>query len=236
MANPSLTILSTRPVDKELVDYAANRGIQLEVQPFITTVAIDDYEVTEEIRLALEEELTVVFTSMNAVEAVAAHMHDFQPNWRVYCMGYATKKLVEEYFGEDSIVDTGDDATDLAEKIIESGEEEEVTFFCGDQRRDELPEALRGAGIDVNEVTVYQTIQLPHEIKGQYAGILFFSPSAVHSFFEKNKKLAGHTVLFAIGNTTAKAIKEHCTNPVVIADEPGKSNLVEQAIDFFSSK
>ena len=144
---------------------------------------------------------------MNAVEAVAAHLNDYIPDWKIYCIGNTTKKLVQEYFGEDLIAETASDATELAEKIIEDNITDEVIFFCGDKRRDELPSILNEHNINVNEIEVYQTNIIQHTIEKNYDGILFFSPSAVQSFFSTNK-LNDKTILFAIGNTTSSAIKK----------------------------
>ena len=107
------------------------------------------------------------------------------------------------------------------------------SFFCGDQRRDELPGILREHDIDVNEITVYQTLALTHKIDKHYQGILFFSPSAVESFF-KNNTLPASTILFAIGNTTANAIRKFTKNKVIISDVPGKDNLVKKMIEYFT--
>jgi uroporphyrinogen-III synthase len=81
---------------------------------------------------------------------------------------------------------------------------------------------------------VYQTIEVPHKISKEYYGILFFSPSGVRSFFKVNK-LESKTILFAIGNTTANEIKKISSNKIIISDEPGKENLVQTAIDFFTA-
>ncbi|MEO8174199.1 MAG: uroporphyrinogen-III synthase, partial [Sediminibacterium sp.] len=156
----------------------------------------------------------------------------FVPSWTIYCMGYKTKQLVTEYFGDQSIADTADNAADLADKIIENEEPEEVIFFCGNQRRDDLPAKLRAHHISVNEITVYETIALNHTVEKVYDGILFFSPSAVESFFSKNT-IPENTVLFAIGNTTAKTIHRYCTNRIMISEQPGKDELIEQAIAYF---
>jgi len=41
------------------------------------------------------------------------------------------------------------------------------------------------------------------------------------------------TVLFAIGNTTAGAIKKHTANNIITGDKPGRENLAEKAISYF---
>ncbi len=226
-------ILSTRPIDETLITQAKSKGVLIDAISFIETEAIDSIDVYEEIKSALLESVTVVFTSMNAVEAVGAHLHDYAPDWKIYCIGNATKKLVLEYFGEDLIFGTAKDATELAEKIITDDITDEVIFFCGDKRRDELPALLNENGIDVNEIEVYQTNMIHRTIEKNYDGILFFSPSAAESFFSTNK-LNDKTILFAIGNTTASAIKKFSNNKIIVADEAGKSNLVEKVIEYFN--
>lgn len=233
MPELNIHILCTRPVEKTQVEKAKQKGVSLESFSFIETEAIQNIEIQQEIEWASVEEATVVFTSMNAVESVTAMLDDFVPAWRIYCMGNKTKQLVSAYFGEEAITDTADNASELADKIIENEESEEIIFFCGNQRRDELPVKLRQHQIGVNEIMVYETITIEHTIDKVYDGILFFSPSAVESFFSKNT-LPEHTVLFAIGNTTAKTIHRFCSNRIMISEQPGKDELIDQAIGYFS--
>jgi uroporphyrinogen-III synthase len=233
MPEYNIHILCTRPVEKIQVEKAKQKGISLEAFSFIETEAIQNIEIQQEIEWASVEEATVVFTSMNAVESVTGMLDGFVPAWSIYCMGHKTKQLVAAYFGEAAITDTADNASELADRIIENEEPEEIIFFCGNQRREELPVKLRSHGISVNEIIVYETVVIEHTVDKVYEGILFFSPSAVESFFSKNT-LPEHTVLFAIGNTTAKTIHKHCNNRIMISDHPGKDELIEQAIAYFS--
>lgn len=233
MQNDNIHILCTRPLPETLIEEAFQAGIEIEVSPFIETESILSVEVQQEIELASTESATVVFTSMNAVDAVTIFLDSLQPDWAIYSIGTATGRLVKEYFGEAKIAGTASDAASLAGLIAEDRFVDEVIFFCGDQRRDELPEILRQHEVVVNEIVVYQTISVPHKIEKQYHGILFFSPSAVQSFFQKNK-LTDTTILFAIGNTTANEIKKYSTNKIIISDAPGKENLVSKMIEYFS--
>ncbi len=233
MQQNKISILCTRPLPASLVEEAAAAGIAIDELPFIETESILSVEVQQEIGLASIETGTVVFTSMNAVDAVTIFLDGHQPDWSVYAIGTATARLIKEYFGEEKIAGTAGDAASLAKLIAADKFIDEVIFFCGNQRRDELPEILRQHDIEVNEITVYQTIATPHKIENDYLGILFFSPSAVQSFFSKNK-IAEKTTLFAIGNTTADEIKKYANNKIIISDEPGKENLVNTMIDFFA--
>src|SRR6478609_2778629 len=218
-------ILSTRPVKIAQVEEAKQKGIQVDVLSFIETEAIQTIEVQQEIEWASTEQATVVFTSMNAVESVTGMLDGFIPTWRIYCIGFKTKELITNYFGADAIAGTAENASDLADTIIENEEYEEVIFFCGNQRRDALPRKLRKLDIDVNEIVVYETITVHHTVDKKYDGVLFFSPSAVEIFFKKNA-LPKSTVVFAIGNTTAETVHKRCPNKILISDHPGKDELV----------
>lgn len=234
MQENSIQILCTRPLSESLVEEVKEQGILVDIISFIETEPILSIEVQQEIEQALVKMAAVVFTSMNAVEAVANYI-DEQPNWRIYCIGTATQRLVKQYFGETAIAGTASDASELAELIVEDEPGEEIIFFCGDQRRDELPSILEANGLSLEEIVVYQTIAVPHKIKKTYNGILFFSPSAADSFFSVNK-VNGPTLLFAIGQTTARTIKKYTSGKVIVSDEPGKESLVEKMLEMFGKK
>lgn len=171
---------------------------------------------------------------MNAVDAVACHLTKSKPDWKVYCIGITTNKLVKHYFGENVIIGTATNASELAGLIVEDRKTNKLTFFCGDQRREELPTILRNNSIRVNEIEVYQTKEIYHSIDKVYDGILFFSPSAVSSFFKSNQ-IPASTILFSIGDTTASEIRSKINNKIVVSEYPGKDNLVKKMVDYFLS-
>ncbi|HMH20871.1 MAG TPA: uroporphyrinogen-III synthase [Puia sp.] len=152
--------------------------------------------------------------------------------WKIFCIGSATRRLAAEYFGGDRIAGTAGSARELADTILGDPAVGELSFFCGDQRRDELPDRLRQAGLRVEEIVVYHTTQTPHKVGTDYGAVIFFSPSAVHSFFSDNTLPAG-TLSFAIGQTTAEAIRQYPENNVIVSGSPDKEALVLQAIEYF---
>ncbi len=233
MQENKIQILSTRPLTDALVEEIETAGFEIDVLSFIETEPIRTFEVQQEIEQVLLQSATVVFTSMNAIEAVADELHGQQPGWNIYCINNATRQRAVKYFGEEKIAGTAGSAAELAE-LIAQNDPGEVIFFCGNQRRDELPDILRNNDIAVNEIVVYQTIVVLRKIKKTYNGILFFSPSAVQSFFNNNK-VPGTTILFAIGNTTANEIRKFTNNTIITSEEPGKENLVMKMMEFFSS-
>lgn len=228
-----IQILSTRLLPTSLEEEISSEGISLDSFSFIEIEAIQSVEVQQEIEQVYLQSTTVVFTSTNAVEAVVTELDDQQPDWFIYCTGNTTRQMVARYFGEEKIAGTASSAGELAEIIIDGSHSDEIVFFCGNERREELPALLRKNDIDVNEIVVYQTIATPHQINKPYHGILFFSPSAVKSFFRKNK-VNDYTILFAIGPTTANEIQKNTDNKIIMSDEPGKENLVRKMIEYFT--
>ena len=112
------------------------------------------------------------------------------------------------------------------------GNVKEVTFFCGNLRMNHLPNRLSAGGIQVKEIMVYQTELTPIAITKEYEAILFFSPSAVHSFFSINTTPV-HTVLFSIGETTTAAIETYCNNKVITSSWPAEADMLEMATAYF---
>ncbi|HEY4064804.1 MAG TPA: uroporphyrinogen-III synthase [Puia sp.] len=242
MPDPTIHILSTRPLAKALLDQATTHGIAIEALSFIETIPIIDATLTQRILDLSTRRITAVFTSMNAVEAVAQHLQlpagppsptGPLPPWQIFCIGSATRDLVTSHFGEDKIGGTAPSAKALAATII-SYHPAEVFFYCGDQRRDELPDQLTKASIKVNELIVYHTSPTPHKLESIYDGIVFFSPSAVHSFFSVNA-IPPTSILFAIGATTAEAIRPYSSNRTILSTTPEKEALIRQAIDYFQT-
>lgn len=220
-------LLSTRPLPNKVVEDAAAQGVVIEELSFIKTTPVHDEAVIIQIKELGSQRHTVVFTSMNAVEAVAAQLES-NPDWKIYAIGNTTKNFIEAAWGKEVIAATADNAQRLGERLIDDGITD-VVFFCGDMRRDELPNKIRSEGGTVQEVVVYQTTETPSAVTKEYNGILFFSPSAVNSFFSVNK-VSPKTELFAIGKTTAETLKRFANKKIIIASTTDKADLARQAI------
>ena len=232
MAQNKVHILSTRTLDEPWIREAALKNITVDTISFIKTEPISSIEMQQEVEHLATMQVTVVFTSANAVQAVAAELDGYRPDWKIFCIGYATRDAVEKFFEKKSIAETASNAEDLAKAIIKKAHADDVVFFCGDQRRNELIDNLKAADIEVNEVIVYQTTLIPQKVDKKYDGILFFSPSAVKSFLQKNQPDA-QTVLFAIGDTTANELRQISTNKIVVSSKPDKENLLKEMVAYF---
>ncbi|MCX6207280.1 MAG: uroporphyrinogen-III synthase [Bacteroidetes bacterium] len=229
-----IQILSTRPIDPTQIKTANDLGIDIDCISFIETTAIESKDILSKIKEVLSNKATVVFTSMNAIDAVVSQLSNSKPDWAVYCMGVTSNQLIKQNFREDAVVGTATNSAELAELIIAEKRSNQIYFFCGDQRRDELPSILKNNGILVKEIEVYHTKEIKHTISKDYDGILFFSPSAVISFFNSNS-LPEQSVAFAIGKTTASTLISRTNNKVVVAELPGKDKLVKKMMDHFQN-
>lgn len=224
-------ILSTAMLDKALIYKAGSAGIAVDCLPFITIEPIVDMRLEAEVAKLSRSAATVVFTSGNAVRSVMRMLGTGKPSWDIYCIGQATKKEVLAGFGSATVKGVANDSAGLAPVMVKDAVRE-VTFFCGDKRLDTLPFLLRENNIPVNEIIVYRTQETPREIKGRYDGVLFFSPSGVRSFLDANR-IDSSAVLFAIGNTTAKALEECADNKLIISKIPSKEGVIEEVTNYF---
>ena len=75
----------------------------------------------------------------------------------------------------------------------------------------EIETSLNKYGIALNIHEIYQTNFTSKHFKTYFDGILFFSPSAVSSYFTKNT-WAIDTHGFCLGSTTAKKLSQFTSN------------------------
>ena len=170
----------------------------------------------------------LLFTSQQAVKSIVEQQLINQPeNYTVFCVGKKTKTTLEQagFF----VVAVFEAAIDLAEFLVAS-EYNNFDFFCGNRRMDTLPQRLQQAGKSYRELVVYTTVNQAVKIETPFYGILFFSPSAVESFFEKNT--LGAQPCFCIGNTTATALYG-ITEAIYVAPIPSLEATLQRCIDYF---
>lgn len=231
MVGNKIKILSTRPLNNKLLHEAGLQDMVVEAEAFIKIIPEVSQETAAFIQSLALQPAIVIFTSVNAVDAVTTRL-TVAPPWKIFSIGGATRDALLHFFDPSSIVVTAKNAILLSEKIIAYGGIKKVVFFCGSRRMNHLPERLGNAGIKIEELLVYRTVETPVATTKEYEGILFFSPSAADSFFSINT-IPAHTVLFSIGESTTAAIRSHCGNKVVTGQWPAESNMLEMVADYF---
>jgi uroporphyrinogen-III synthase len=233
MPENKISILCTRLLDQHFINKVEPYGISITTLPFIEIQLRTDVSFIQEVKQLTQQKINAVFTSMNAVESVSQQIKE-EVDWKIFCIGGVTKDAACKHFGDESLVASAKNASLLAKKIIEKGNVTELTFFCGDQRLDDLPETLRASKINVQEVIAYHNLQTPHDVQEDYDGILFFSPTAVHSFFLMNT-IRTNVVLFSIGKTTTATIQSYCSNKVITSEWPGQENLLDKVLEYYTA-
>jgi uroporphyrinogen-III synthase len=216
---------------------ASSNNIRIEEQPFIRVDLLINVALSKRLSTLVLEKRTVIFTSKNSVVSVANMLQGRQPEWDVYCLEGATMQAVQQYFTQVTIKQIAPAALNLAHNIDVNISSSPIVFFCGDKRMNTIPEIMKDKGIDLEEIIVYRTLYTPSVILKKYDGILFFSKSAVESFASANKLPAG-TTLFAIGGTTAKALRDYEGNALSIiqSPDPSERTLMKTIIDFYNDE
>lgn len=216
------TILSTKKLNPSIVSQLEQDGICVIENEFISINFITSPAIADRLH-KIDDNDTLVFTSANAVASVKDNIGRHL-SFRVYCISGKTKHFVEASFPNAKIIDVAPYGNQLAEKIMASGVKK-VIFCCGNIRRDELPSMLTESNIEVEELVVYETIETPGLINQHFDAVLFFSPSAVSSFFAANQ-LNPDVVCFSIGTTTEATLKSYTNNNLIItADDPTQEAL-----------
>lgn len=177
---------------------------------------------------------SLIFTSVNGVKSFFDN--GFEPNEdftsknynKIYCVGEKTKReLRKNGFGTFKVLKN---AEMLSKFIIENCVHEKFVHFCGNLAIDVLDRELPLQNISYKKVTVYETEELNPIITEKYHAIVFFSPSGVRSFAKNNS--LGKTLLFSIGETTAKELKKFTENKIFIS----RKNNLEDLLKMLSAK
>ncbi|MEE2772774.1 MAG: uroporphyrinogen-III synthase [Bacteroidota bacterium] len=210
-------ILSTKKLERNQEELLLNAGLSL-VQYDGIRIEMSEFKIPQQ---PVEN---AVFTSKNAVKAILQKAVEIQ---NAFCVGDKTAALLEEQ--GISVKVKAQDASELAMKITTDFSEANFIFFCGNKRRDELPETLKKHRVKIDEIEVYRTSLRAMEFPQPFDGILFFSPSGVQSYHLQNQMQG---TAFCIGETTASEARKHTKN-IVVAARPGIENLIAKAVNHF---
>jgi uroporphyrinogen-III synthase len=219
-----ISILATKILSDEHRQTFINAKIDLLEDNFIA-ITNTDFELSN-----INQNL--IFSSQNAILSLME-----QPDWEklqsktVFCVGIKSKELLEK--NGFTVAVYMDYASELAEIITLIYNKESFTFFSGNLRKENLPQALKAAAIKFNEIETYQTKLTPFKISKEekFDGILFFSPSAVESYLKDNK--IKNEICFCIGETTAEALRG-VTKNIVLPEIPSTGLLIEEVIQQFN--
>lgn len=231
----NFTILSTKVLKPYIKQQLVDNDFNVIEHDFIKIEQLQNPEFVS----VLDSQLpNYIFTSKNAVRGFVKHVSDnkIKINKKaIFCAlsGETQKALADEGFAAKM---TADNAADLAKKIVREQSFKEAIFFCGDKRREELPEILKEGGVLQKEIILYKNIEQVKQIENSFQAIMFFSPSGIQSFFKLNV-LSKPIACFCIGYTTANALKEHkVSNKIIVSNYPSQQNIVDVLLNYFNIK
>jgi uroporphyrinogen-III synthase len=231
MSDRQYNILSTASLPFDRIGHIPV-SIEIKVVPFIKIIPRPSVELKPIVEGFASQKHNVVFTSAHAARFVADCLK-YKPDWKIYCIRNETRLVVEKLYGPDSISGFAENALSLSRNIIAEGLKEAI-FFCGDQRMEILPDMLKKNGIDLKELIVYETRLTPVQLKENPDAVLFFSPTAVRSFFSVNT-LDANTRIFAMGKTTAATLINFTSNNIIISRESDKAYVLNMAVEYATS-
>jgi uroporphyrinogen-III synthase len=230
-----VNILCTKQLEPVLAGKAAVQGIRMVMKSFIQINYADTPETVTSIG-QIPGNAAWVFTSHHAVESLhhLARKHGIllRTPQRAYTMERQTAEKCSTLFPGINIAGMASNARSLALHIAKQ-DEKQVVFFCGNLRRNELPEILKNENIPLKEIQVYETVSTPVKVTEHFDGIMFFSPSGINSFLEQNN-LPSHAVCFAIGETTANELRKITKGQIRTAPQPTQESIVNLVIAYYS--
>lgn len=195
------TILSTKKLASSQKNLILGAGFSV-VEYDAIQIEFLDFELPKNLE-------NLIFTSKNGVKAFLRRQPDLlKENFSCFCVGSKTESyLIEKGM---NVVKSAQNATELADFIVKNYKSEHFSFFCSEIRRDELPEILTKNQVSFEEVKSYSTQLNTQQFKQHFDAVLFFSPSGVQSFTEKNS--LKNTLAVCIGNTTATEVEQYTHN------------------------
>lgn len=217
-------LLITKNLEREQVLSLAKQGVEYQVVPALESNFT--YNLNEIVEIFNDFSIWII-TSKKAVFAIANVLskNTKKKDQRVLAVGSSVKREMEK-LGYEKIL-SFDSAAELT-TAMESYRNEKFIFFCGNNRRDEIPHYAGEQNIDMKMLQVYETFKSEPVIKKNGFGAAFyFSPLGVESTLANNPHLKDLKA-YAIGETTAKALKEKGIDEVVIPENTSVNDMISE--------
>jgi len=239
MEKPSpVQILSTRALGNGVHDFINQQNWRVDIVSMIEThgiVTVDQIKaILADIQLG-SPKILLTFSSDKGVKWLKWGLDKFgfslPAGLRAVCVGEKTGKVAAEWLGIECVW-TEKDASALLNTVRDVVKEgTSFLFLCSNKHLDILPSGIKAAGFPFKEYIIYETQLTPHKLAKTYDAILFFSPSAVESYFLVNN-WNQEMVAVSIGHTTSAALQHAGVQKLIIANHPSESSMME-ALQFY---
>lgn len=217
-------ILSTKLLREATMNQFAEAGMEIVAKPFIRI------EIPGHITLPPAQKADAIITSVNALKALTGIRDLLPPFQTIYCISGNTEAGVRATF--DARIIARPYASELLAIMLKAAHDYPLWFFKGNKALPTIPEGLAQTGIPFQAIEVYQNTAIPHVLREDFEAILFFSPTAVESFVQNNI-IPDNTITFAIGKTTAGALRPYARQ-VVIGEVPTEESVLQAVVNYFN--
>jgi uroporphyrinogen III methyltransferase/synthase len=230
------TVILTRAAAQsgELCEELNARGARVRLVPLVSFAPPENYDALDRALTGIETFDWVLFTSVNAVQAVERRGNELQRGPgsvrklpRAAAVGPVTADAAEAAGFSVEYVAADHSGAGLARELGEELRNKNVFLPRSDRANPELPAALRRCGALVTEVVAYRNLPPSTTDREQV-----HSPSAVQNFLEllgreRLGALQGRVLMVAIGPTTANALSAAGIQRIARAADTTTKAIVE---------
>jgi uroporphyrinogen-III synthase len=225
------------------------------ILPLVAFAEPEDFSALDEAIAEVEGFDWVVFTSAQAVRAIAARSESLKIPLRragnrtmIAAVGPASAEAARQTGLPVEYVANVHTGVALAGELGGRLRGRRVLLPRSDRANPDLPAALKKHGALVTEVVAYRTLQptdvdkqkLGRIVAGEADAILFFSPSAVHHFaelagVEQLRELQDRLAITAVGPVTAGALRDAGAERFVVSADTTTAAVVNALEQYFAS-
>ena len=188
----------------------------------------------------------LILTSQNAVRVLRSCLKKIPPKLKIAAIGKATARAAQQAGWAPLTPQQENGAEGLIEFFTGKPLQGKRILYPRSQiGMETLVNALLEKGAHVDVVEAYQTQsssvssqELEGVLEKGVEGILFYSPSAVSSFFRKISKknpLLKKMTFIPFGKTTAFVLKKEGVQPAFVPSKPDEDVLIEKIKKFFTN-
>jgi uroporphyrinogen-III synthase len=223
---PLISILSTKILRPETITAFESMGVALEMRSFIKI----DY--LQNACPCPNRPQALIITSVQGIEGLEQQNFDWRLVKVVFCIKGITEQAVSAKVDAAVPIYSALYASELVALIVQKHKTLPLILVKGNKGLPTIPNGLKAAYVAFKEWIVYENNAQSQQLDKDFDGILFFSPSAVESFV-LNNRIKENTITFAIGTTTAAALKKYTPN-VVVAATTNELSLAQAVASYFN--